>query len=72
MTELTLRFSCHMADIHYFATTMKEFHNWDFQMRVIGGVVMTTESNVMEAMQTLIDDGFDLDNDFESIEIKVN
>ena len=70
MTELTIRFKHVNPDTDYFMTIMKEFHNWDAVSRVICGVVMTTESNTMEALQTLINEGFDLDADFESIVIK--
>jgi hypothetical protein len=70
MTELTIHFnSAKRIDVAYFATAMKEFHNWDAKMRVIGGVVMTTESDAMTALQALIKEGFDLDNDFEKIAI---
>jgi hypothetical protein len=70
MIELTLRFNDNNADIAYFATAMEDLYAWEINMRVMGGIVMNTEMDVMTALKALVDEGFDLDNDFENIEIK--
>ena len=70
MTELTLRFADHRADIAAFIEGMIDAHGWEAKMRVIGGIVMSTGVDVMTALNALTDEGFDLDSDFESITIE--
>jgi hypothetical protein len=69
MIEFTLRFSSRPADVELFAQQM-ERQGWNFKMRLNGGLVMIAPTDdVLTGLKQISDIGYDLNTDFDSIEV---
>jgi hypothetical protein len=70
MIELTIYFNpARRIDVELFAQKMEGL-GWTFKMRLVGGLVMMAPTDgILTALSMISDYGYDLNADFESIQV---